>query len=295
MGPIVKLLSLVLTVDLCLIFSLAQQAQVVPAVNDLRNGVDTIRPPSQAGPRTLMPMVDVNKENNQSKVDVHVPIFFDMTNLNNPNQSRLDLSVLQGLVTVQKDKQRDQDGQMNGPMKVTVFGIPVYTSKGNFTNSRIDSLAEPIRQSRKLLEDSIGQKRSELSSKADELSRRVADQLQLANNKMMGTLSNFLTRVTSMLRQPSSRDSSPASGEKAMPPIQQQQQQLPVPSKGNDMTQISVRTGPIQPHSPGSPEKQQIIQQSIKDVPSNNVDQWPGTLKPIANSNKIEHNTISHV
>lgn len=236
-----KLLSvyqIALIATVCLAIVHAQQAQVVPAANDLRNGQDTIRPPSSmtgAGgapgtdQRGLMPLVDVDhdKENNQSKVDVHVPIFFDMTNLNNPDKSKLDLSVLHGLVTVQKDKERDQNGQMNGPMKVTVFGIPVYTSKGNQrSGAPMDSLEEPIRQTRKQLDDTITRSRSDLNNRAEELTRKVNDQVQSANQKLANSLADFMNRMSTILRgNPLAPPSANTNEPQKMVPNQQVQQQ----------------------------------------------------------------------
>lgn len=85
-------------------------------------------PSSQKG---LWPMVQVDRANNKSVVDVHVPIFFDMTNEHGDNQSKLDLSVLSGLVTVSRDKARKPNGQQVGPVTVTVFGIPIYSGLGS--------------------------------------------------------------------------------------------------------------------------------------------------------------------
>lgn len=77
--------------------------------------------------RGLLPTVQVDRAKNKSSVDVHVPIFFDMNNSHEEDSSKLNLSVLSGLVTVSRDKARKPNGQQVGPVKVTVFGIPIYT------------------------------------------------------------------------------------------------------------------------------------------------------------------------
>lgn len=55
-----------------------------------------------------------------------------MTNDNDAKAgtSKLDLSVLQGLVTVSQDKTKLSDGRVSGPLTVTVFGIPVFIGSG---------------------------------------------------------------------------------------------------------------------------------------------------------------------
>lgn len=67
--------------------------------------------------------------------------------------SRVDLSVLGGLVTVNTNKTRLPNGQTTGPVIVTVFGIPVYVGQG--TSGRLtpgpkaikpQSQPEPISQ-----------------------------------------------------------------------------------------------------------------------------------------------------
>lgn len=50
-----------------------------------------------------------------------------MTNSNDANSGKLDLSVLSGLVTVSRDKSRQENGLVGGPVSVHVFGIPVYS------------------------------------------------------------------------------------------------------------------------------------------------------------------------
>lgn len=55
--------------------------------------------------------------------------------------SRVDLSVLGGLVTVNTNKTRLPNGQATGPVIVTVFGIPVYVGQG--TSGKPMSLQPP--------------------------------------------------------------------------------------------------------------------------------------------------------
>lgn len=158
--------------------------------------------------KDLWPVVNVDRHQNKSKVDVHVPVFFDMTNQNDPDggRSKLDLSVLQGLVTISKDKARNQDGRMDGPFKVTVFGIPVYNSKGTASSgasSRPSASArnETIARQEKELEASLGSARAALNARADAISERVRDNLQKSNEKVMKSLSDIMDKLLTILKK----------------------------------------------------------------------------------------------
>lgn len=156
--------------------------------------------------RVIWPVVDIDNQPNKSTLDVHVPIFFDMMNHNDKEsgKSRLDLSVLQGLVTVNKDKARDQNGVMSGPVKVTVFGIPVYTSKGNRVSSRAAAAHRD-------LSNSIETARSAANAKADDMATGITEKVQRTNEKMLSSVSDIFDRLTSMMRRSNSQSSSAAS------------------------------------------------------------------------------------
>lgn len=167
-----------------------------------------------ANNKDLWPMVHVDRHENKSQVDVHVPVFFDMTNHNDlqAGKAKLDLSVLQGLVTVTKDKSRDPDGQMNGPVKVTVFGIPVYTSHGNVP-AKPSSVASSRRgDSNQTASGSGGSGsgsggvggllaplESRLEARVDSITQRLRDNFERTNEKVMRSLSDIMDRLSTMV------------------------------------------------------------------------------------------------
>lgn len=160
---------------------------------------DGTRPESanQSAPsdhKGLWPVVQVDKETNKSTVDVHVPIFFDMTNSQGKNTSKLDLSVLSGLVTVNHDKTRRPDGQQVGPVTVTVFGIPVYsgigsskptTRRGRLENGTVRADQLPINQVRRDMP----------------LVVEIYEQVQKLNQRAVSGLSDIFTRLSHTLGQ----------------------------------------------------------------------------------------------
>ena len=96
--------------------------------------------------RSIQPLVETERNDNKTKVDVHVPIFFDMTHQREPGSGRnkLDLSVMHGLVTVNHEKIRNpSDGRLEGPIRVTVFGIPVYWNGRRFSLTQASPEAQP--------------------------------------------------------------------------------------------------------------------------------------------------------
>jgi hypothetical protein len=165
----------------------------------------TVAPESKQQAVQEWPLVNVDGQANKSVVDVHVPIFFDMVNQADKEQgkSKLNLSVLQGLVTVNKDKARDQNGQMTGPVKVTVLGIPVYTSKG--TPPSQTTSAAPL--SRAELENAIETKRASLAASAEEASASLTSKVQEINRRVLGSLSDIFERLSTTLRRASSAPS----------------------------------------------------------------------------------------
>lgn len=48
---------------------------------------------------------------------------------NDKNNSKLDLSVLSGMVTVNREKGRQPNGAVTGPLTVSIFGIPIYSGQ----------------------------------------------------------------------------------------------------------------------------------------------------------------------
>ncbi|KAG9509816.1 hypothetical protein GZH46_01650 [Fragariocoptes setiger] len=61
-------------------------------------------------------------------VGVNVPLFFnmDLDTRGKIGQSRLNTNALMGLVHVERDRVRGQDGKLHGPIKVRVAGIPMF-------------------------------------------------------------------------------------------------------------------------------------------------------------------------
>lgn len=143
--------------------------------------------------RIQWPMVNVDTQQNKSKVDVHVPIFFDMVNNNDKadGSQKLDLTVLQGLVTVMKDKARGENGSLTGPVKVTVFGIPVYTSKGSPVDPTL--VASTVAAQRNLT-NSIAQANSNLAGRTGELVARITENARRTNENLLSSLVDIFER-----------------------------------------------------------------------------------------------------
>lgn len=173
--------------------------------------------------KAVWPMVDVDRQQNKSTVDVHVPIFFDMTNHKDDESghSKLDLSVLHGLVTVNKDRKPDATGQMTGPLKVTVFGIPVYQGKAHPNPTQV--------------EDQLAQSRSSLS--AQNVSGQVAASSRQTNEKLVGGLSDLFGRMTSIVRQATQAIGSPSAAGSAQQPERELRQQKEQPKPYEQLAQ----------------------------------------------------------
>lgn len=203
---------------LLLLVSGALSATLALQEQQLESASATPQPDSSKGApqdKAVWPMVEVDQAQNKSTVDVHVPIFFDMTNHKDAESGRakLDLSVLQGLVTVNKDRARDQSGQLTGPMKVTVFGIPVYQSKLR-------------QQPGESAESSL----SQLRSASQDHVQGVSNQVLRTNGELKSGLSDLLGRLSSMVRQASQAIVAQPSGDYQQPERELRQQQLhPLP------------------------------------------------------------------
>jgi len=135
-------------------------------------------------------MVDVAKAENKRKVDVHVPIVFDMTNHDDGEKSKLDLSVLSGLVTVNREKARQADGQISGPLTVSVFGIPIYSGSAL-----------------KMPPSLFGENRTLSKSSSESSDRNVLPGNELysavrrSNERFLGSLSGMLSQLASLVGQ----------------------------------------------------------------------------------------------
>lgn len=109
-------------------------------------------------------------------------------------RSRLDLNVMGGLVTVNRDRERKPDGASSGPLTVTVFGIPVYT--GNVLKLR-DNYTQDLVQA---------QSRSLGSTLNNALTDQVATSEQLLSTirrnseRMTQHLGDMLSRMASLVR-----------------------------------------------------------------------------------------------
>lgn len=90
-------------------------------------------------------------------------------------RSKLDLSVLNGLVTVNRDRERKENGLSAGPLTVTVFGIPVYT--GN------------------VLKQYDSSTRDQVQAQSRSLKSAVADQAA-ANEQLLSTIRKNSDRMT---------------------------------------------------------------------------------------------------
>lgn len=136
-----------------------------------------------------------------NRVGVHIPMIFDMNNQvgAGKNQSKLDLSVLSGLVTVNKDKQRNPStGEVSGPVTVTVFGIPVYSGK-TAQQTRLRSRGEDLK-------DSVQSRQAAISDGVRSTSDSIQDTVSSTNEKVIGTLSSLVDRIASIIHRPKDHD-----------------------------------------------------------------------------------------
>ena len=198
---LLKILALLLAALDLVHVSSCQQEQMAAASNDLINGQDTVRGPQtnplapgsasgSAGLRPLLPLVDLEKDREAKRLDVHVPVFFDMTKSTSAQGRQLDLSVLRGLVTVQNRLERDQEsGSMSGPLKVSVLGFPVYWDK---IFDRLHGLVTPILAEMPGLQNQPGSPKAE----PNEWTRRLAQQVQTTNSRLTDLLSKFVSRIS---------------------------------------------------------------------------------------------------
>lgn len=141
----------------------------------------------------FLPQVRVQNDGTaDNKVGVHIPMIFDMVG-GGKNQSRLDLSVLSGLVTVNKDKQRNPlTGEIGGPLTVTVFGIPVYSGR----------TIQPTRPRSENLDESILARQAAMTGRVRSASDSIQDTVVDANERVINTLSSLVDRITSLIRRP---------------------------------------------------------------------------------------------
>lgn len=157
---------------------------------------------------SLLPEVTVEgSDKNDNRVGVHVPFIFDMTNSVGAgrNQSKLDLSVLSGLVTVNKDRQRNPiSGEVTGPLTVTVFGIPVYTGRASGPAS-----AELSRNQRNTaqarneeIENLVDSRQAVISDGLRSASDQIQSTLTSTNEKVLSTLTSLVDRLSALMKRP---------------------------------------------------------------------------------------------
>lgn len=114
-----------------------------------------------------------------------------MTSENGRNISKLDLSVMHGLVTVNQDKTKDSSGQVSGPMTVTVFGIPVYTGKGTRGSNPQVEAKERARKAEDVLQNQF----ADISNKTTPVMRDLYLNSRKTNEKILGSFSELFSRA----------------------------------------------------------------------------------------------------
>ncbi|KAG9508679.1 hypothetical protein GZH46_02819 [Fragariocoptes setiger] len=133
------------------------------------------------------PVVEtIDKPDGGRYVGVHIPAIYNM-NLDKSNVtgvSKLDLTVLGGLVHVFRNRTKDQEGRFTGPITVSIFGLPVYDN-GQRPALPVSPLASAT--------DGTNVERS-----------RTNDTIQspptLKGNDLLGALDDFINRITANLR-----------------------------------------------------------------------------------------------
>lgn len=168
-------------------------------------------PPQQQNQTRVgfLPQVTVNGSGkDENRVGVHVPFIFDMTNsvAGNKNQTKLDLSVLSGLVTVNKDRQRDpMTGQVSGPLTVTVFGIPVYTGKASAAagSPQSRSISQNTAQARDdVIENLVDSRQAVINDGLRSAADQIQNTLTSTNEKVLTTLTSLVDRLTTLMKRP---------------------------------------------------------------------------------------------
>lgn len=129
-------------------------------------------------------------------------------------RSQLDLSVLSGLVTVNRDKARGPNGQLTGPLTVTVFGIPVYTGRAiapaigrvgsnNYKNNLATNRSEESlpSQANKLNISAITQSLGAITAENPISTSQIYSTVRKTNEKVLYSLANMLSRMASLASQ----------------------------------------------------------------------------------------------
>lgn len=116
-------------------------------------------------------------------------------------KSKLDLSVLHGLVTVSRDKAKQADGTLAGPMTVTVLGIPVYSGSGRRQSSIGDRITDTLQSRRQVTESSLPSSRTEGAVQQEsEITSRVVDIAKKTNEKVFRSFNDLLDRLNTAVR-----------------------------------------------------------------------------------------------
>lgn len=121
-------------------------------------------------------------------------LIFDMTNDKDlsSGKSKLDLTVLSGMVTVN----RDRDKGKVGPLTVNVFGMPVYTGTGNgMLRNWVSHIESTLREQSGKFQDVAA------SRQLPDATMQLYSNIKRTGEKGITSITDSLDRVSSFLKE----------------------------------------------------------------------------------------------
>lgn len=113
-----------------------------------------------------------------------------MTSENGKDQSKLDLSVMHGLVSVNHDKVRDLNGTVSGPLTVSIFGIPVYSGRARKATTVAETKAKVRKE-----EDVLRRPFDDISEKSTPLMQELYINSRKTNERILRSFSELLSKA----------------------------------------------------------------------------------------------------
>lgn len=114
-----------------------------------------------------------------------------MTSEHGRESSKLDLSVMQGLVSVSRDKSRDKNGTVSGPLTVSVFGIPVYSGRARKAVTQVEASKAKARKEEDVLQHPF----ADISEKSTPLIRELYINSRKTNERILRSFSDMISNA----------------------------------------------------------------------------------------------------
>lgn len=235
----IKLCLLVVICNSAITYLAAQQQQQQQPPPEQRQQVN-----EPNGLQGFLPRVTYEGDASKSRVGVQVPSFVDLLSdksrgANNVTNSKLDLSVLGGLVTVQGDKERTADTS-SGPVVISVFGVPIFS--GNTAKSVLnvkEKLGETVKAQQKSLESSMDGLLGR--GNVTEMAGNLFSSIRQAEDRSAKRLADSLNRIASFLSPPNERVQKPMGVPVATamePQRAASNEAVPAPTSGANRAQV---------------------------------------------------------